>query len=113
MTAMESPQINAETTQAVMSETGESARLMTNPGDVINSMENLDRVHNRFGTLEGQQEYLNVQRNNVPHFESLKPEIQNQIDQRLVEQLEKHPFSAEKIVDTARGIRGSSFQNRI
>ena len=103
MTGLEPPQINVETTQAVMPETGESARLMTNPGDVINSMENLDRVHNRFGTLEGQQEYLNVQRNNVPQFESLKPEIQNQVDQRLVEQLEKHPFSAEKIVDEVRG----------
>jgi len=102
MTAMEPPQINVQTTQTVMPETGESARLMTNPGEVINRMENLDRVHNRFGTLEGQQEYLNVQRNNVPQFESLKPEIQNQIDQRLVEQLEKHPFSAEMIVDAAR-----------
>jgi len=102
MTAMEPPQINVETTQAVMPDTGESSRLMTNPGNTINSMENLDRVHNRFGTLEGQKEYLNVQRNNVPHFESMIPEIQNQIDQRLVEQLEKHPFSAEKIVDAAR-----------
>jgi len=110
MTAMESPQINVETTQTVMPETGESARLMTNPGDVINSMENLDRVHNRFGTLEGQQEYLNVQRNNVPQFESLKPEIQNQVDQRLVEQLEKHPFSAEKIVDEVRGTQGRTFE---
>jgi len=113
MTAMEPPQVNAETIQAVMPETGESSRLMTNPGDTINSMENLDRVNNRFGTLEGQQEYLNVQRSNVPHFESLKPEIQNQIDQRLVEQLEKHPFSAEKIVDEVRGTRGRTFQNRI
>ena len=113
MTAMEPSQINVETTQTVMPETGESARMMTNPGDTINSMENLDRVHNRFGTLEGQQEYLNVQRSNVPHFESLKPEIQNQIDQRLVEQLEKHPFSAEKIVDEVRGTRGRTFQNRI
>jgi len=111
MTAMESPQINVQTTQAIMPETGDSARLMTNPGDVINSMENLDRVHNRFGTLEGQQEYLNAQRNNVPHFESLKPEIQNQIDQRLVEQLEKHPFSAEKIVDASKDSRGKTFTN--
>jgi len=113
MTAMESPQINVETTQAIMPETGESARLMTNPGDTINSMVSLDRVHNRFGTLEGQQEYLNAQRNNVPYFESLKPEIQNQIDQRLVGQLEKHPFSAEKIVDAARGTRERTFQNRL
>jgi len=111
MTAMEPSQINVETTQTVMPETGESARLMTNPGDTINSIENLDRVHNRFGTLEGQQEYLNVQRNNVPHFESLKPEIQTQIDQRLVEQLEKHPFSAEKIVDEVRGSKGKTFKS--
>ncbi len=111
MTAMESPQINVETTQAVMPETGESARLMTNPGDTINSMENLDRVHNRFGTLEGQQEYLNVQRNNVPHFESLNPEIQNRVDQRLMEQLNKHPFSAENIVDAAKDSRGKTFTN--
>ena len=111
MTAMEPPQINVETTQAVMPQTGESARLMTNPGDVINSMENLDRVHNRFGTLEGQQEYLNIQRNNIPQFESLKPEIQNQIDQRLVEQLNKHPFSAEKIVDEVRGTQVRTFES--
>ena len=58
MTAMEPPHINVETSPTIMPETGESARLMTNPGDAINSMENLDRVHNRFGTLEGQQEYL-------------------------------------------------------
>ena len=102
MTVMDPPQINMKTAQAVMPETGELARLMTNPGDAINNMENLDRIHSRFGTLEGQQEYLNVQRNNVPNFESMKPEIQNQIDQRLVEQLKKHPFSAEKIVDAAR-----------
>ena len=86
---------------------------MTNPGDTINSMENLDRIHNRFGTLEGQQKYLNVQRNNVPQFESLKPEIQNQVDQRLVEQLEEHPFSAEKIVDEVRGTKGRTFQNKL
>ena len=110
MTAMEPPQINVETTQAIMPETGESAKLMTNPGDAINSMENLDRIHSRFGTLEGQQEYLNVQRNNIPHFESLKPGIQNQIEQRLVEQLEKHPFSAEKIVDEVRGTQGRTFE---
>ena len=110
MTAMEPPQINVQTTQAVMPETGESAMLMTNPGDTINSIENLDRIHNRFGTLEGQQEYLNVQRNNVPQFESLKPEIQNQVDQRLVEQLEKHPFSAEKIVDEAQGYKVKTFK---
>ena len=113
MTAMEPPQINVETTQTVMPETGESAILMINPGDTINSMENLDRVDNRFGTLEGQQEYLSVQRNNVPNFESMKSEIQNQIDQRLMEQLDKHPFSAEKIVDEVRGNQGKTFQNRI
>ena len=111
MTDLEPPQINVETAQTVMPETGESARLMTNPGDAINSMENLDRVHNKFGTLEGQQEYLNVQRNNVPQFESLKPEIQNQVDQRLMEQLEKHPFSAEKIVDEVKSTQGRTFES--
>ena len=111
MTAMEPPHINVETSTTVMPKTGESARLMTNPGDAINSMENLDRVHNRFGTLEGQQEYLNVQRNNMPHFELLKPEIQNKIDQRLMEQLEKHPFSAEKIVDEVRGMQVRTFES--
>ena len=110
MTNLEPLQINVETTQVVMPETGESARLMTNTGDVFNSMENLDRVHNKFGTLEGQQEYLNVQRNNVPQFESLKPEIQNQVDQRLMEQLEKHPFSAEKIVDESQGHKVKTFK---
>lgn len=110
MTAMEPPQINVETTQAVLPETGESARLMTNPGEVINSMENLDRVHSRFGILERQQEYLNVQRNNVMGFENMKPEIQNQIDQRLVEQLEKHPFSAEKIVNHANKKQRETFK---
>ena len=36
MTNLEPPQINVETTQAIMPETGESARLMTNPGEIIN-----------------------------------------------------------------------------
>lgn len=113
MTNMESPNINIETTQAMMPETDEKGMMVTNPGEAVNSMENLDRAHNRFGTLEGQQEYLRTMRNNVPHFESLKPEIQNQVDQRLTEQLEKHPFSAEKIVDAAQGRQGVTLKNRM
>ena len=49
------------------------------------------------------QEFLSIQRQNITGFENLKPEIQNQMDARLMEQLNQHPASAGKIVDASRG----------
>ena len=44
-------------------------------------------------------------RNNVRNFENLQPEIQNQVDQRIQEQMRLHPASAGQIVDANRGER--------
>ena len=102
MIAMEPANINVQTTTAVMPGSIPNATQMTNPGDVINNMGDVNRGHQIFDSPQNQQEFLNVQRKNVYNFETIKPEIQNQIDIRLMEQLSQHPASAGKIVDTAR-----------
>ena len=102
MITMEPANINVETTTAVMPGNIPNASQMTNPGDVINNMDDVNRGHQIFDSPQNQQEFLSIQRKNVYNFETMKPEIQNQIDTRLMEQLNQHPASAGKIVDTAR-----------
>ena len=74
--------------------------------DENHSLADFKRGHEIINSPEAQQEYLGVMRNNVDYYENLKPEIQNQIDQRMFEELNKHPASAGKIMDEARGTKG-------
>ena len=74
--------------------------------DENHSLADFKRGHEIINSPESQQEYLGVMRNNVRNFENLNPEIQNQIDQRMFEQLNQHPASAGKIMDEVRGTKG-------
>jgi len=111
MVAMEPQNINLSTTAAVMPGEIPNGIRMTAPGDALNNMENVDRGHQIFDSPQNQQEFLNIQRHNVTGFENLKPEMQNQVDTRLMGQLNQHPASAGKIVDYARGEQGKTFES--
>jgi len=103
MAAMEPPRINVITETAVMPGNIPNATHMINPGDSINNMESINRGHQIFDNLQNQQEFLNIQRQNVAQYENLTPQIKHQVDTTLMEQLQNHPASAGKIVDFARG----------
>ena len=73
--------------------------------DESHSLADFKRGHEIINSPEAQQEYLGVMRNNIDYYEHMKPEIQNQIDQRIFEELNKHPASAGKMLDEIRGSR--------
>lgn len=43
----------------------------------------------------------------------MQPEIQNQVDQKILDQLNEHPASAGKVVDAVRESRGLNINNGI
>ena len=73
--------------------------------DENHSLADFKRGHEIINSSEAQQEYLNVMRNNVRNFENLNNEIQNQIDQKMFDELNRHPASAGKIMDEAKNKR--------
>ena len=105
MTAME-PNINIQTETAVMPGNIPNATQVSDFGGALNNVENVSRGGDVLDSPQQQQEFLNVARNNVRNFENLKPEIQNQVDQRILEQMREHPASAGQIVDASREKQG-------
>ena len=102
MSAME-PNINIQTGPAVMPGNIPNATQVTDFDGSLNNMENVSRGVDVIESPQQQQEFLNVARSNVRNFENLQPEIQNQVDQRIQEQMNNHPASAGKVIDASRG----------
>jgi len=113
MVAMEPPRINVIAETAVMPGNIPNATHMINPGDSINNMESINRGYQIFDNPQSQQEFLNIQRQNIAQYENLTPQIKHQVDTTLMEQLQKHPVSAGKIVDFARGEQFKQSQHSI
>ena len=105
MSAME-PRINIQTGPAIMPGNIPNATQVTDFDGSLNNMENVSRGVDVIESPQQQQEFLNVARSNVRNFENLQPEIQNQVDQRIIEQMNNHPASAGKIVDSVKESRG-------
>ena len=105
MTAMEPPRVNVITETAVMPGNIPNSIHMINPGNSINNMESISRGYQIFDSPANQQEFLNIQRQNVAQYENLTPQIKHQVDTTLMKQLQNHPASAGKMVDAARGLK--------
>ena len=109
MSAME-PSINIQTGPAVMPGNIPNATQVTDFDGSLNNMENVSRGVDVIESPQQQQEFLNVARSNVRNFENLQSEIQNQVDQRIFEQMQQHPASAGNIVDASRIEQGKTFK---
>ena len=107
MSAME-PRINIQTGPAVMPGNIPNATQVTDFDGSLNNMENVSRGIDVIESPQQQQEFLNVARNNVEYFENLQPEIQNQVDQRILEQMNNHPASAGKVIDAVKNGQGKN-----
>ncbi|MGH1522490.1 MAG: hypothetical protein ACRBB2_09120, partial [Nitrosopumilus sp.] len=105
------PNINIQTSTAVMPGNIPNAIQVTDFDGALNNVENVSRGVDLANSPEQQQEFLNVARSNVRNFENLQPEIQNQIDQRIQEQMQQHPSSAVKIVDASKAKTYISINN--
>ena len=112
MSAME-PNINIQTETAIMPRNVPNATQISDFDGSLNNMENVSRGGDVLDSPQQQQEFLDVARSNVRNFENLKPEIQNQVVQRIQEQMNNHPASAGKIVDSARESRRYNINNGI
>ena len=110
MTAMESS-INIQTGNAVMPDNIPNATQVSNFDGALDNMGDVSRGHEILESTSNQNEYLNIQRNNIRNFENMQPEIKNQVDQRILEQLNQHPASAGKIVDAVNGNKGKTLQD--
>jgi len=107
MTAME-PNINIQTSQSVMPGSIPNATHVTDFDGSLDNMGDVSRGHQILESPENQNEYLNIQRQNVEYYENMQPEIQNQIDQKILEQLNQHPASAGKVVDAVKNGQGKN-----
>ena len=107
MSAME-PSINIQTGPAVMPGNIPNATQVTDFDGSLNNMENVSRGIDVIESPQQQQEFLNVARSNVEYFENLQPEIQNQVDQRILEQMNNHPASAGKVIDAVKNGQGKN-----
>jgi hypothetical protein len=81
----------------VIPETGQNAPIVMNPGEMVNEMNYVNQGHNIIEDSSLQQQYLDMQHNQIKGFDRFNPSVQEKADVKLLEQLHEHPGSAGKI----------------
>lgn len=102
MKSMEPAGYHVITEKALMPKTGIQAPILMNPGLVINQMDAINTGHQIMENPHLQQEYLDMQHNQIKGFARFSPDVQAQTDERILEQLRNHPGSAGKMFETAK-----------
>ena len=88
--------------KAVIPETGQTAPIIMNPGEMTNEMNYVNAGHNIIENPKLQQEYLEMQHNQIKGFDRFNPSVQEKADVKLLEQLHKHPGSAGKMFENMK-----------
>jgi hypothetical protein len=96
--------------KAVIPETGQVASIVMNPGVMVNEMDYVSNGHNIINDSSLQQEYLNMQHNQIKGFDRFNPGVQAKADIKLLEQLHEHPGSAGKMFESMKSIEGKQFE---
>ncbi len=93
MAAMDNP-INQDIHLSSFGSSGISAPMVTSPGALINHMNNsvLDQPI-------AQQELISHQQQNIDGFDQMSPNIQEQTNTQLLEQIRQHPTSAGQMLN--------------
>ena len=102
LASLEPQSYNVITAKTVMPETGQNASIVMNPGSMINQMESVNTGHQIMENTQLQQEYLEMQHNQIKGFDKFNPNVQAKADEKLLEQLHNHPGSTGKIFEDAR-----------
>ncbi len=88
--------------KTVIPETGQNAPIIMNPGTMVNEMDYVGTGHNIMENPSMQQEYLEMQHNQIKGFDRFNPNVQAKADARLMEQLHEHPGSAGKMFESMK-----------
>jgi len=90
--------------KTVIPQTGQNAPIVMNPGTMVNQMDYVSTGHNIIENPSLQQEYLDMQHNQIKGFDRFNPNVQEKADARLLEQLHEHPGSAGKMFESMKSI---------
>ena len=88
--------------KTVIPETGQTAPIVMNPGEMVNEMNYVHQGHNIIEDSSLQQQYLDMQHNQIKGFDRFNPSVQEKADVKLLEQLHEHPGSAGKMFENMR-----------
>ena len=91
--------------KTVIPETGQTAPIIMNPGEMVNEMNYVNQGHNIIEDSSLQQQYLDMQHNQIKGFDRFAPSVQEKANIRLLEQLHKHPGSAGKMFESIKNNR--------
>lgn len=88
--------------KTIIPETGQNAPIIMNPGEMVNEMDYVGRGQDIMENPNLQQQYLEMQHNQIKGFDRLNTNIQMKSDAKLLEQLHKHPGSAGKMFESIK-----------
>ncbi len=86
--------------KTVIPETQQVAPIVMNPGEIVNEMDYVSTGRDIIDNPSLQQEYLEMQHNQIKGFDRFNPNVQARTDTRLLEQLHEHPGSAGKMFES-------------
>lgn len=86
--------------KAVIPETGQTAPILMNPGEIVNEMNYVNQGHDIIEDPSLQQQYLEMQHNQIKGFDRFTPSVQEKADAKLLEQMHEHPGSAGKMFES-------------
>jgi len=102
MQSLEPGGYNQVIEKTILPETGQNAPIIMNPGTMVNEMDYVGTGHNIIENPSLQQEYLEMQHNQIKGFDRFNPNVQVKADARLLEQLHEHPGSAGKMFESMK-----------
>ena len=97
--------------KTVIPQTGQNAPILMNPGTMINEMDYVSAGHNIMENHSLQQEYLDMQHNQIKGFDRFNPNVQAKADTRLLEQLHEHPGSVGKMFESMKGVDRQNYNS--
>ncbi|MDH3203418.1 MAG: hypothetical protein OEL81_01915 [Nitrosopumilus sp.] len=97
--------------KTVIPQTGQNAPILMNPGTMVNEMDYVSTGHNIIENQSLQQEYLDMQHNQIKGFDRFNPNVQMKADSRLLEQLHEHPGSAGKMFESIKNSKNKISDN--
>ena len=111
MKSLEPSGHNLITEKAVIPETGQNAPIIMNPGTMVNEMDYVETGHSIMESPSMQQDYLDMQHNQIKGFDKFNPSVQAKADARLLEQLREHPGSAGKMFENMKNSKNKISDN--
>ncbi len=98
--------------KTIVPETGQNAPIVMNPGEMVNEMDYVGTGQDIIENPGLQQEYLEMQHNQIKGFDKLNANVQMKADTKLLEQLHEHPGSAGKMFESMKNYKDKITLNR-